>query len=91
MIEPPVQESPFTFPCEFPVKAMGLAEGDFDSLVVSLVRKHSPDILEGAVRTRLSRGGRFMSVTVTIQAQSRRQLDDIYMELTANDRVLMAL
>jgi putative lipoic acid-binding regulatory protein len=70
---------------------MGLAEGDFDSLVVSLVRKHSPDILEGAVRTRLSRGGRFMSVTVTIQAQSRRQLDDIYIELTANDRVLMAL
>jgi hypothetical protein len=91
MIEQPAQESPFTFPCEFPVKAMGLAGGDFDSLVVSLVRKHSPDILEGAVRTRLSRGGRFMSVTVTIQAQSRRQLDDIYMELTANDRVLMAL
>ena len=85
------EESLFAFPCEFPVKAMGLAKGDFDSLVVGLVRKHSPDIREGAVHTRLSRGGRFMSVTVTIQAQSRRQLDDIYMELTAHKRVIMAL
>ena len=91
MTEQPAEESPLAFPCEFPIKAMGLAGDDFDSLVVSLVRKHFPDILEGAVRTRLSRGGRFISVTVTIQAQSRRQLDDIYMELTANKRVIMAL
>jgi hypothetical protein len=91
MTETPAEESLLVFPCEFPIKAMGLAESDFDSLVVSLVRKHSPDILEGAVRSRLSRGGRFMSVTVTIQARSRRQLDDIYMELTSNDRVIMAL
>lgn len=90
MIEQPAQESLLAFPCEFPIKAMGLAAGDFDALVVGLVRKHSPDILEGAVRTRLSRGGRFMSVTVTIQARSRRQLDDIYMELTGDKRVLMA-
>jgi hypothetical protein len=91
MTESPVEESLLVFPCEFPIKAMGLAGSDFDSLVVSLVRKHSPDILEGAVRSRLSRGGRFMSVTVTIQAQSRSQLDNIYMELTSNDRVIMAL
>ena len=91
MTEQPAEEFLPDFPCEFPIKAMGLAQGDFDSLVVSLVRKHSPDIFEGAVRTRLSRGGRFMSVTVTIQAQSRSQLDRIYLELTRNDRVIMAL
>ena len=81
----------FTFPCEFPVKAMGLAYPEFDSLVVSLVRKHSPDLLEGAVHTRLSQGGRYMAVTVTIQAQSRAQLDSIYLELTADERILVAL
>jgi hypothetical protein len=91
MIQPPAESTAFAFPCDFPIQAMGLAEADFDSLVVSLVRKHSPDIHEGAVRTRLSRGGRFMSVTVTIQAQSRSQLDDIYLELTSNKRVIMAL
>lgn len=85
------RDSPLEFPCEFPIKAMGHTADDFDSLVVSLVRRHAPDLGEGAVRTRLSRRGRFMSVTVTIRASSRQQLDSIYMDLTANERVLMAL
>jgi len=84
-------DSIIKFPCEFPVKAMGEAGDEFDSLVVSLVRRHCPDILEGAVKTRLSKGGRYMSVTVTVQARSRRQLDCIYRELTAHERVLVAL
>lgn len=70
---------------------MGLAAGDFDALVVTLIRRHAPDLGEGAVRTRLSREGKYMSVTVTIEARSRVQLDDIYRELTAHERVLMAL
>jgi len=79
------------FPCEFPIKAMGRAEQEFDSLVVGLVRRHYPDLREGAVKTRLSNGGRYMAVTITITAQNREQLDNIYMELTADERVLMAL
>jgi len=84
-------DSIFDFPCEFPIKAMGKADQDFDCLVVSLVRKHCPDIPEAAVQTRLSNGGKYMSVTVTIQAQNRNQLDNIYHELTAESRVLFAL
>lgn len=86
-----VDDSLFNFPCDFPVKVMGLASPDFDSLVISLIRKHSPDLHEGAIQTRLSQGGRYMAVTVTIQAQSRDQLDNIYRELTADSRVLVAL
>jgi putative lipoic acid-binding regulatory protein len=84
-------ESLLRFPCDFPIKAMGKAEDDFDTLIVELIRKHSPDLREGAVKSRHSNGGRFVSVTVTIQAESREQLDRIYMELTAEERVLMAL
>ncbi len=87
----PNDDSIFDFPCEFPIKAMGVAEDDFDCLVVGLIRKHSPDLSEGAISTRFSQGGRYMSVTVTIQAHSRQQLDDIYMDLTAEERVLVAL
>ena len=84
------QDSAFTFPCAFPIKVMGVAADDFDSLVVMLVRKHAPDLLEGSVSTRLSRQGKYMSVTVTLQARSRLQLDEIYRELTRDKRVLMA-
>jgi uncharacterized protein len=84
-------ESLLDFPCEFPIKAMGKAEADFDALVVKLIRRHCPDLLEGAVKSRHSNGGRFVSVTVTIKAQSREQLDNIYMDLTTEKRILMAL
>jgi len=85
------QDFPFEFPCEFPIKAMGLAEGDFDCLVVSLIREHCPDLPEGAVTSRLSRGERYVSVTVTITARNRAQLDRIYQALSDEERVLMVL
>ena len=84
-------DSLLEFPCDFPIKAMGKATGDFDALVVSLIRRHCPGLREGAVKSRSSKGGRYLSVTVTIQAQSRGQLDNIYMDLTAEKRILMAL
>jgi putative lipoic acid-binding regulatory protein len=79
------------FPCDFAIKAMGLATDDFDALVVSLIRPHVSDLKEGAVRTRPSKAGKYISVTVTFQAESREQLDNIYRSVTAHERVLMAL
>lgn len=85
------KESVMEFPCEFPIKAMGKTAEDFDALVVSIIRRHAPDFTDSTVHTRLSRDGNYISVTVTINARSREQLDNIYMDLTANNRVLMAL
>ena len=84
-------ESLLEFPCEFPIKAMGRALDNFDALVVGIIRKHVPEFSDTTVRSRLSRGGKYVSVTVTIQATSREQLDRIYMELTSNEQVLVAL
>ena len=88
---PVADESLFNFPCAFPIKAMGWHADDFDALVVGIVRKHAPDLQDTTIEKRHSRGGRYISVTVTIQAQSREQLDNIYQELTADSRVLFAL
>ncbi len=84
-------ESLMEFPCDFSIKAMGKAEPDFDVLVYELVRRHAPDIHEGAVRSRPSKGGKWVSVTVTLRAESKHQLDAIYMDLTAHEKVVMAL
>lgn len=83
--------SPLEFPCSFPIKVMGRASERFELKVVAIVRRHVPDLGEGAVRTRLSREGRFVSVTVTIQAHSREQLDALYRELSADEETLMVL
>ncbi len=79
------------FPCDFAVKAMGYADTDFDLLVVELVRRHAPDLSEGAVKTRPSKAGKYVAVTVHITATSKAQLDAIYMDLTAHELVVMAL
>lgn len=84
-------ETLLEFPCDFPVKAMGLAVDGFDLQVTELVRRHAPDLDEGAVRTRPSQGGKYLAVTITVRATSRAQLDAIYRELTACEAVLMAL
>ena len=79
------------FPCEFPIKAMGLAEHGLDTLVVEIVRRHVPDLPEGAVRSQPSSGGKYLSVTVTFQAESKAQLDALYQELTAHEKIVMVL
>lgn len=85
------RETALQFPCDFPLKVMGEAIADFDALVAAIVLKHVSALREGAVRSRASRGGKYVSVTVTIQAESREQLDDLYRELSAHERVLMVL
>ncbi len=80
-----------TYPCRFRVRAMGLDQDDFDALVVEIIRRHCPDIHEGAVSIRPSKNGKYISVSVDIEAQSREHLDAIYDDLTAHDRVLMRL
>ncbi|MGI9219485.1 MAG: YbeD family protein [Woeseiaceae bacterium] len=84
-------ESLLEFPCDFPIKIMGRESEEFQSLARGLVEKHTGPLADAAVVSALSRNGTFVSVTVTVIAQSQEQLDDIYRELTSNDEVLMAL
>ncbi len=83
--------SGLAFPCSFPIKAMGRAEEDFDLLIFEIVRRHAPGLGEGSLRTRHSKGGRYVAVTVTIEALAQPQLDAIYRDLCAHERVLLAL
>lgn len=83
--------SAIEFPCDFPIKVMGHAADDFDSLVVGIVLKHVASLREGAVQSRASKRGRYVSVTVTVQAESQAQLDALYRELSGHARVLMVL
>ena len=79
------------FPCDFPIKIMGLATNDFESRVVAIVGKYVDELGVGAVTKRSSRGGKYISVTVAIEAKSQLQLDGIYRELSADERILMVL
>ena len=81
----------FTFPAPYTVKAMGLAGPDFVDLVLGLLQPHCAPIAPTAVRSRPSRNGKYLSVSVTIEATGFAQLDAIYADLTAHERILMRL
>jgi len=84
-------ETLIEFPCDFTIKAMGPSGVELDSIVVGIARKHVDDIKEGAVTTRESSGGKFISVTITIYATSKKQLDAIYQELSDHEHVKYVL
>jgi len=84
-------DSLLEFPCDFPIKVIGKAGRDIDTVVFSLVRVHAPDLGEGAIRGRVSRNGNYHAVTVTIRAVSRAQIDEVYRTLTAHEDILMVL
>ena len=84
-------DSLMQFPCTFAVKALGVASDDFEQLIFEIVRRHAPGLTSQSLRSRMSRHGKYRSVTVTIMADSRAQLDAIYQDLTACEQVVMAL
>ena len=87
---PDDEESLLKFPCEFPIKAMGRATPELEIAVLEIMHRHVPDLGEGAERTRQSRNGNYLSITETIQARSREQLDAIYMQLTSCEHIVFA-
>ncbi len=79
------------FPCDFMLKVMGKANTDFDLFVVEIVRKHCPDLGEGAITLRESKKGNYVAITVNIVAHNKSQLDALYSELSNHERTLMVL
>lgn len=85
-------ETLLEFPCEFSVKAMGLSShADFQTLILEIISLHVPDLTAQNCRTRQSKNGKYLSVSVTFQATSKGQLDNIYHALTDHHDVVMSL
>jgi putative lipoic acid-binding regulatory protein len=84
-------DSLLQFPCAFPIKAMGRSDSGFEATALAIVRRHAPGFDVAAMNTVASAKGNYLSVTFTIQATSREQLDNLYRELTACEQLLMVL
>lgn len=86
-----MSETLFQFPCDFPLKVMGRRSDDFRSLVLGIVQKHAGPVDSTRIEERPSKDGNYLSLTCTINAHSREQLDDLYRELTSCERILIVL
>ena len=86
-----IPEELLSFPCEFQIKAMGKQVTGFDDRVREIVSRHlnGGKILD--LRIRESGASKYVSVSCTIEATSRQQLDAIYLDLNSENDILLTL
>jgi uncharacterized protein len=84
-------ESLLQFPVDFPIKIMGRTRDNFAQTMLEIVLRHAPDYDARTLEMRSSRNAKYLSLTVTINATSREQLDDLYRELSGHEMVVMVL
>ena len=91
MTEPQREETLLEFPCEFPIKIMGLTRDDFAQTILEIVGRHAPDFDGATMEMRSSSGAKYLSLTCTIHATSKAQLDELYRELSKHEMVKIVL
>jgi len=74
-------ESIHTFPGDYKIKAIGLADDDFESRVVEAVCSHLPARSDLDYSVRVTPGGRYVAVTLDITVQTAEQVRTIYAEI----------
>lgn len=85
------QTSLIEYPCPFPLKIMGEAHDELSQSVLSIVTRHDPCFDSTTIEMRASSTGRYISLTCTVTATSRPQLDALYTELTSHPLVKVVL
>ena len=84
-------DSLIEYPCDFPVKVMGLLQQGFTEAVTEVVMRHDQTFESTTIEVRPSSGARYVSLTCTVRAKSREQLDALYQELCDHSQVVMVL
>lgn len=83
-----MSETLLTFPCDVPIKVFGRNEPAFRDEALRIVRTRYADVV---VAEQSSRQGKYLSLTLTVHATSKDEIDAVYRELVACSHVLMVL
>jgi len=85
------QESLIEYPTDFPIKIMGRREPRLVQTIVESGQRHAPDFDATTVGRRTSKKNHYLSVTCTVRATSREQLDALYRDLCDHPAIVMVL
>ena len=85
------EETLIQFPCDFKIKIIGKNLPQFEGEIVSIVRKHFPQMSETAIRSNTSQNQSYLAITATVYAKNKPELDQLYQELSSHPDVQMVL
>ena len=69
----------------------GHKQPGFAQAMLAIVKCHAPDFDDATMEMRASKKGAYLSLTCTVRATSRVQLDALYQELCDHPMVVMVL
>ncbi len=84
-------DSLIEYPCVFPIKVMGAMAEGFAQALAELALEFDPAFDAASMELRPSKGGKYLGVTLHINATSREQLDSLYMLLSSHPMVKVVL
>ena len=87
----PRKESLIEYPCDFPIKVMGARVDGFAEAMADIAKQFDPGFDPATIEMRPSKAGNYLSITLTIRATDREQLDNLYRALTGHPMVKVAL
>jgi putative lipoic acid-binding regulatory protein len=87
----PRRDSLIEYPCLFPIKVMGLKTEGFVHAITQVAEQHDPRFDASTIELRPSSSGKYLGVTLQVNATSREQLDKLYQALTAHPMVKVVL
>lgn len=79
------------FPCDYPIKVIGVNHHTLRTIVVDIVRHHAPDLADDSVSVRDSRAGNYCSVRLSICATGEPQLKALHRALLDEPLVKLVL
>ena len=85
------KDSLIEYPSRFPIKVMGANVPELEPGLVEIARQFDSDFDEASIERRPSRAGKYLGVTLTVNATSREQLDALYMAFTSHPLVKVVL
>jgi putative lipoic acid-binding regulatory protein len=86
-----ISDSLIEYPCDFPIKVLGQQQAGFAQAVIGVVLRHDAGFKAATIEMRSSKQARYVSLTCTVRATSRNQLDALYQELCDHPMVVMVL
>ena len=87
----PAEQSLIEYPSRFPIKVMGANVDGFVHAVTEIARRFDPGFDAASIELRPSSGSKYLGVTITVNATSREQLDELYRTLSTHPMVKVVL
>lgn len=87
----PPEQSLIEYPSRFPIKVMGVKAEGFVDAVTMIAQQFDPEFDAASVELRDSRAGKYLGITITVNATSREQLDELYRTLSTHPMVKIVL